>query len=118
LSSLPVSGGVGILLAAVFSRWCILPAGRRPLARPGGMGADFSSGLRPASILVGAALPLALVWLLGGQALAAALAAALAGVWVLWLAQTHLNGVTGDVFGMLVEVTETVILLVFTIGVK
>ena len=50
--------------------------------------------------------------------LAAALAAALAGVWVLWLAQTHLNGVTGDVFGMLVEVTETVILLVFTIGVK
>ena len=118
LSSLTVSGGVGILLAAVFSRWCILPAGRRPLARPGGMGADFSSGLRPASILVGAALPLALVWLLGGQALAAALAAALAGVWVLWLAQTHLNGVTGDVFGMLVEVTETAILLVFTIGVK
>src|SRR6185295_3780239 len=36
----PVSS-LGILLAASLARWCILPAGLIPLARPSGMGADF-----------------------------------------------------------------------------
>ncbi len=118
LSSLPVSAGLGILLAAVLSRWCILPAGLLPLARPGGMGADFSVGLRRSSIVLGALLPLALLFLIGLPAVPAVLAALLAGALVCWLAKTRLNGVTGDVFGMLVEVTETVALLSFTIGVK
>lgn len=118
LSALPLSAGLGILLAAVLSRWCILPAGLLPLARPGGMGADFSSGLRRASILVGALLPLGLAFLPGLPGVAASLAALLAGALVCWLAKTRLNGVTGDVFGMLVEVTETVVLLTFTIGAK
>lgn len=118
LSSLPVSAGLGILLAAVLSRWCILPAALLPQARLGGMGADFSGGLRRGSIVVGALLPLGLLTVLGLPGIAATLAGLLAGVGVAWLAKTRLNGVTGDVFGMLVELTETVVLLAFTIGVN
>jgi adenosylcobinamide-GDP ribazoletransferase len=102
----------------VLSRWCILPAGLMPLARPGGMGADFSAGLRKLSILFAALLPLLVVFALGWPGLIAALAALLSTGAVLWLAKARINGVTGDVFGMLIEVTETIILLVFTIGVK
>jgi adenosylcobinamide-GDP ribazoletransferase len=113
LSSLPPSAGFGILLAASLSRWCILPAGLMPLARPGGMGADFASGLRRGAIFIGAVLPLGLAFLLGTQGLIAVLAAVLATAAVLGLAKARINGVTGDVFGALVEVTETVILLMF-----
>jgi adenosylcobinamide-GDP ribazoletransferase len=116
LSTLPLSAGPGILLAAVVSRWCILPAGKLPLARPGGMGTDFSSGLRRGSILIGALLPLGVMIALGRPGVVATLAALLAAGWVCGLAKSRLGGVTGDVFGMLVEVTETVILLVFTFG--
>jgi len=35
---------------------------------------------------------------------------------VLWLAKSRIGGVTGDVFGMVVEVVETVVLLVFSAG--
>ncbi len=118
LSSLSASAAPGILLAAVLSRWCILPAGLLPLARSGGMGADFSAGLRPLAIWFGALLPLALVFLLGWTAAAASVAALLLLGVVLWLAKTRIKGVTGDVFGMLVEGIETIILVVFTIGVR
>lgn len=42
----PERAAPAILLAASLGRWAILPAGLQPLARPGGMGADFASGLR------------------------------------------------------------------------
>ena len=35
---------------------------------------------------------------------------------VLWLAKSRIGGVTGDVFGMVVEIVETVVLLTFLIG--
>jgi adenosylcobinamide-GDP ribazoletransferase len=118
LSTLPVASGPGILLAATLGRWLILPAGLLPLAHPGGMGADFSAGLRRGAIVLGALFPLGLLVVTGLAGIAAMLCAILAGVWVLGLAMTRLKGVTGDVFGMLVEVSETVVLLVFVIGVK
>jgi adenosylcobinamide-GDP ribazoletransferase len=52
------------------------------------------------------------------KGLFAMVAAILAGVAVLGWAKIRINGVTGDVFGMLVEVTETAVLLSFTGGVK
>lgn len=118
LSSLAPAAGLGILLAASLSRWCLLPAGFMPIARPGGLGADFASGLRPGFILGGAILPFGLAILLGNPGLWATLAALLTAASVLWLAKTRINGVTGDVFGMLVEVTETAVLLIFSLGVK
>lgn len=107
----------GLLLAASLARWCILPAGLLPLARPGGMGADFAAGLRKASLLWGALIPLGLAALLGGRGLLAAGAGLLTAAGILTLAKKRLGGVTGDVFGLLVEAVEITILLVFTIGV-
>ncbi len=122
LSSLTVAASPGLFLAASLGRWCLLPAGFMPLARSGGnvpysgMGADFASGLRRGAIFVGAALPLGLVIVLGWPGVFAALAGLLAAASVLGLAKARINGVTGDVFGAVVEVAETAILLVFTLG--
>jgi adenosylcobinamide-GDP ribazoletransferase len=124
LSSLTPSAGLGIILAATLSRWCLLPAGLMPLARPGGkvphsgMGADFASGLRRGAIFSAAILPLGLAFLTGAQGFFAVLAAFAAAACLLGLAKARLNGVTGDVFGALVEVTETAVLMVFTFGVR
>lgn len=118
LSSLAPSSGLAIVLAASMSRWLILPAALLPLARPGGMGADFAAGFRRSAILITAILPLGLAFLLGIQGFFAVLAALITAAAVLGLAYPRIGGVTGDVFGLLVEVTETVILLSFTTGVK
>jgi adenosylcobinamide-GDP ribazoletransferase len=118
LSSLPHSSGLGIILAATISRWFILPASLLPLANPGGMGADFASGLRRSAIFITAILPFGFAFLLGLQGGVAVLSALIAGLAVLGLAYIRINGVTGDVFGMLVEVTETAVLLSFAQGVK
>jgi adenosylcobinamide-GDP ribazoletransferase len=118
LSLLAPSYGLGIILAATISRWFLLPASLLPLPNPSGMGADFASGLRHSAIFTTAILPLGLAFLLGLQGGVAILAAVIAAAAVLGLAYIRINGVTGDVFGMLVEVTETSILLSFTLGVK
>lgn len=118
LSLLASSSGLGIILAATISRWLILPAGLLPLARPDGMGADFALGLKRKAILITAILPLGLALMLGMQGIWAVLAAFIAASAVLGIAYKCINGVTGDVFGMLVEVTETAVLLSFILGVK
>jgi len=115
LSSLAPSAGLGIILAATISRWFILPASLLPLARPDGMGADFAAGFRHSAIFITAILPLGFALLLGLQGLIAVLAAMLAAAAVLGLACNRIKGVTGDVFGLLVEVTETAVLLSLTL---
>ncbi len=111
LAALAPAQGLGIVLAATAGRWLILPAGLLPQARPGGMGADFSLGFRRSAMILSAVLPLGLAFLLGAQGWIALLAALAAAGALAWLACARLTGVTGDVFGLLVEVTETVILL-------
>lgn len=111
LTVLAPSLGLGIVLAATAGRWLILPAGLLPQASPGGMGADFAAGLTPGAIFITAILPIGLAFLLGMQGWLAVLAALIAAAAVLGLAWKRVGGVTGDVLGMLVEVTETVILL-------
>src|SRR5688572_1284109 len=60
LASLTPLSSFGIVLAASWARWCVLPAGLLPLARPlgTGMGADFASGFRHSFIFWGAIIPL------------------------------------------------------------
>lgn len=116
LASLPSTSSFGILLAATLARWCVLPAGLLPLARPSGMGSDFKSGLSRASIFGGAIIPLALMVLLGMPGILSALIGLLVAALILWLAKSRIGGVTGDVFGMIVEVVETSVLLTFLIG--
>jgi len=116
LSTLTTHSALGILLAASLARWCILPAGLLPLARPSGMGADFKAGFRPWFIAVGAIIPLTLSIILGTRGLVSLAAGLISAALVLRLAKSRINGVTGDVFGMTVEVVEVVSLLAFVGG--
>jgi adenosylcobinamide-GDP ribazoletransferase len=116
LVTLTPATSLGILLAASLARWSILPAGLFPLARPGGMGADFASGLQRSFIYMGAILPVGLALVLGTRGVVSLLAGLAAVALVLWLAKSRIGGVTGDVFGMVIEVVETAVLLVFSAG--
>ena len=115
LVTLTPATSFGILLAASLARWCILPAGLLPLARPSGMGADFSSGLQRSFIYIGAVWPMGLALVLGTRGGLSLLAGLAAAALVLWLAKSRIGGVTGDVFGMIVEVVEIAVLLVFVV---
>ena len=116
LASLVPATSFGILLASSLGRWCILVAGLLPLARPSGMGADFAAGFRRSFIAWGAIIPFGLGILLGRRGILSILVGVGAGALVLWLAKSRIGGVTGDVFGLIVEVVETVALLAFLIG--
>lgn len=116
LASLTPVSSLGILLAASLSRWCILAAALLPLARSSGMAADFASGLRRSSIILSAVIPLALMVLLGLRGILSVLVGIATAALILWLAKFRIGGVTGDVFGMIVEVVETAVLLTFLIG--
>lgn len=116
LASLTPATLPALPLAASLARWCILPAGLLPLARPGGMGADFAAGLRKPSLLWGALIPLGLALLAGKRGLLAIAIGLLGGAGVLWLAKQRLGGVTGDVFGLLVESVEIAVLTAYLWG--
>jgi adenosylcobinamide-GDP ribazoletransferase len=116
LASLTQDSSLGILLAASLARWCILPAGLLPLARTSGMGADFVLGLQRSFILWGAAIPIVITILLGSRGLLSTFVGTGAAILVLLLAKSRIGGLTGDVFGMIVEIVETSVLLTFLIG--
>jgi len=114
LASLPVGRATGaILLSASFARWCVLLTWKQPLARPNGFGADFASGLRGSSIILGGLIPLGLAIWLGGTGLVATSLGLLVTGLVLLAAKKNLGGITGDVLGMIIEAVETMSLLVF-----
>jgi adenosylcobinamide-GDP ribazoletransferase len=116
LASLTPASSFSILLGASLARFCILPAALLPLARPSGMGADFALGFRRSYIFWSAVIPLIIAILLGIRGAVAVLAGLGALSLILWFAKWRIGGVTGDVFGMTVEIVEAVVLLTFLIG--
>jgi adenosylcobinamide-GDP ribazoletransferase len=103
-----------LVLAAVAARWLLLVAARQPSARPGGMGQDFASVLTPSTLLFGGILPLVLIALAGPRGWLATLVALVITGLLVRVARARLGGVTGDVFGLVVEMAELTILLTYT----
>ncbi len=115
LASLPTVKAVPvILLAATLGRWFIILAGFQPLARPGGMGADFSAGLRKSALIWGGIIPLGLAIFIGGQGILALGITALGVFLILRFALARIGGITGDVFGLIVEAAEIITLVTLT----
>lgn len=109
------SSSLPILTAAITARWLILPVALQPPARPSGMGADFALGVEWFIPVLAGILPIALLIWGGIPVLIAMIAAHLAAAWLVWIARQRIGGVTGDVLGMVVEVTEVVVLLAFVL---
>ena len=98
-------------LAASLGRWFILIAARQPRARPGGLGDAFARGVQTRDIWLALVWIAALVFLGGEAAGAAAIAACLVYLAIILAARRLLGGMTGDVFGMVVELCEAAVLL-------
>lgn len=113
IASLP-SPIPALLLTPVWSRWLILPVGRQKSATAGGMGADFAAGLTPGILAAALVVPAALSLGFLNWRVALALLSAFCVAWLAALvARKRLDGVTGDVLGLVVEASEVVMLLVF-----
>lgn len=102
-----------LIVAPVWSRWLLLWIARQPAARSGGLGAEFSNHLTRRVVVMALILPILVLGIyLQAQMLLAVLLACFAATLIARSARTRLGGVTGDVYGLTVELCELVILLV------
>lgn len=114
---IPLDGwlrGGALLVVPALARWAVLPVALIfPPARHEGMAAQLQNAMRwPHAALGGAialGLSLAVFWPLGAVLLAPA--GAVAGA-LGWYATRRLGGVTGDILGAVVELSEAALLLV------
>jgi len=104
-----------LLFAPVLARWLILLVARQPMARPGGLGADFALGLRRPAFLAAGLIPLVVLPWDWPRTLLAVGLAHLAAWSMIRLARARLGGVTGDVMGLVVEAGESAALLAFVL---
>lgn len=111
-------GSSALILAAVWARWTLLITARQPMARPSGLGADFAASLTRSTLAQAAVVPLilAVIWP-GWQLLLGLCLAHLATLALITAARSRLGGVTGDIYGATVELSELALLLAFTAAV-
>jgi adenosylcobinamide-GDP ribazoletransferase len=119
------AGASGLVLAAVTSRVAVVLATGSPSARPSGFGAlvagRTSAAGRAASVVILLGAVVAAGRALGGMAAAARGAgAAVAGLAVAallrWTARRRLGGMTGDVFGAIIELSTATVLVVLVLA--
>lgn len=111
------SGWVALLLAPVFGRWAIAyGVSVYPYARPeGGLGTSFVSDRRLIVMGTATVLTLAAAWIgLGVPGLAAGAVTAAAAAAAAALMAGRLQGLTGDTYGAMNEITEAIALLTMT----
>ncbi len=104
---------IPLLLAPAVARWLILPTAKQPLARPSGMGNEFAQGLTTRILGTAVLLPICITIYSGWQGVIAILCAHLTTWWWVYFSKKRIGGVTGDVYGAVVETAELVILLTF-----
>jgi adenosylcobinamide-GDP ribazoletransferase len=103
---------LAIPLAASTARWLLLWAARQPTARPGGLGAAFQPDLGWMGWVISAGIPLGLAVLCGWRGFVALFVGWVCAAAIIRLARLRLGGLTGDVYGLIVESVEAVVLLV------
>ena len=113
-------GGLSVVLlpccmAGVLGRAAVMRAMLTPSARPGGMGELLRTGLHSRHKWIALGIALAVCLLNGWRGIVALLASVAAVHVLLHLVQKRLGGVTGDVFGCMVEMVECVALLAICI---
>lgn len=118
LYSLPLNSLWFVLpLATGLGRWLLLWAGKQPLARINGMGVDFASGINGKVFIIGGMAILLLGALAGYMAGWRSLVAVGLTHLLAWLifktAKLRLGGMTGDIFGMIVELSEVTTMMIF-----
>ena len=105
--------GAALILAPALGRWTVVPVGLlfKP-ARPRGLGHAMQTAMlpiaAPLATVIGAGAAIALFGLAGVVLIVAATVAALL---IAALAARMLDGVTGDVFGAAIEVSQVVVWL-------
>jgi adenosylcobinamide-GDP ribazoletransferase len=77
------------------------------------MAADLAAGLNNRSIIAAAIIPLVLMLAGGWQAAVSAILATAAAAGIYVLAHKRIGGVTGDVLGLTIEISEITILLTY-----
>lgn len=97
--------------APILGRWAIVLAAAFPLARNDGMAAQIARGLTRREIAIATVLAIALVVPLGWVGVAAFITAIVATLLLAQLARTRLGGLTGDIYGMICELSEVGILV-------
>ena len=113
LTALPVYFTLlAIPLASSTARWLLLWSARQPSARPGGLGAAFQPELGWLGWIMSVVIPLSLAVLCGWRGFAALVVGCVCAAVIIRLARIRLGGLTGDIFGLIVESVEAVILLV------
>lgn len=110
-----VNFSYALLFAPVVARWLILTIALQPKAKNTGMGASFSNEFQIKYVFIAGTLPLLMTILGGWQAAIALVLAIIATVGIAIIARKRLGGITGDVFGLTVEVCEGIILLVYAL---
>lgn len=104
------------LLAGLISRSMIFFAMRVPTARPGGLGEAIRSGTKRWHMLTAVVITLTACLWAGAPGWIALGAALFITAILLRTAWKRLGGVTGDIFGCLIEVTECGVLFSFCAG--
>lgn len=117
---------LALAAAAATGRTAVLLATAEPAARPDGFGALISGAARPVTQAVTVAALVGLVLVIGtatagltyaGRCAGAVVAGLVAGVVLQRLARRRLGGMTGDVFGAIIEVCAAVVMVVITLTV-
>jgi adenosylcobinamide-GDP ribazoletransferase len=120
LLSIATSGATfaALLVAPALSRGALVAAiGRYPYARESGMGARFPEAARGLPTIVALVLAAVIALVVYGPAgLAVAIGATLLAVGLAWYPYTKLGGLTGDVYGALIELIEVAVLLAAASG--
>ncbi len=106
------AGRSPLVLSPVLARWAVVwAAAGWPAARPGGMGDRFRRGLRRRHLLIASLIALAVASGMGISGGIAALAALLTAGGVARFAHGRLGGLTGDIYGAIIEGVELIVLL-------